>query len=170
MPRTIVQALAFALGFWLALQVSPGTVKLARARGAAPAEAQLEASLLQAVNATRARHHMVPLRREPGLDAVARAHAADMARRGYLSHQSPEGTNPLDRLRSAGEDGFTLAAENIGRTSEAAPNRRILESWLASEDHRRNLLASAFNATGLAVIRAPDGALIYTQVYVTYPR
>ncbi len=167
MPRTLGQALAFLLGLWLALALSP-----LRADGAevAPPEAELELTLLDAVNATRAEHHLIPLRRHPALDAVARAHAADMVRRNYLSHHSPEGHDAIARLEGDGVEGFTLAAENIGRTNESPPNQRILESWLASPTHRVNLLTAAFNSTGLGIVRTPDGSLVYTQLYVTYPR
>ncbi len=166
MPRTIGQGLAFLLGLWLALAASP-----LRVQGATGGDPQtLESALLDLVNATRAEHHLIPLRRHPALDAVARAHAADMARRDYLSHHNPEGADAVGRLHGDGIGGFTLAAENIGRTTEAPPNRRILESWLASPTHRVNLLSAAFNTTGIGIVQASNGALIYTQVYVTYPR
>jgi hypothetical protein len=104
--------------------------------------------------ATRAEHHLIPLKRHPALDAVARAHASDMARRNYLSHDNPEGANAVGRLHADGVEGFTLAAENIGRTNESPPNGRILESWMASPTHRVNLLTAAFNTTGLGIVRA----------------
>ena len=170
MPRTLGQAFGFLFGLWIALQLSPLCVRVASADASRPTHPELEAALHQAVNATRQVHHLIPLRRSAELDRVARAHAADMARSGYLSHQNRTGENPVDRLQRGGLDGFTLAAENVGRTNEAPPNHHILQSWLASEVHRRNLLAAAFNATGLGIARAPDGALVYAQVYVTYPR
>lgn len=167
MPRTLGQALGFLLGFWIALQLSP--LQVAAAREPAPHGA-LEAALHEAINAARAGRHLVALRRLPDLDAVARAHAEDMARRGYLAHENPSGANPLERLLQTGLEGFTLAAENVGRTTERPPNERILDSWLASEVHRRNLLMPAFNATGLAIAAGPDGSLVYAQIYVSYPR
>jgi len=170
-PRTLGQAVGFLLGLWIALQLSPFCVRVAAAGEEAPAEhPSLEDALHEAVNATRAEHDLIPLRRDPELDRVARAHASDMARQGYLSHENRSGANPLDRLFRGGLQGFTLAAENVGRTNEAPPNHHILASWLASEVHRRNLLAAAFNATGLGIASAPGGALVYAQVYVTYPR
>jgi len=168
-PRTPLQALAFLAGFAAALWLSPLFVSHARAQTASEV-ARLEVELHAAVNALRERHHLVPLARDPALDAVARAHSEDMARRGYLRHESPEGASPVDRLEAAGVAGFTLAAENAGRTSEAAPQRRILEEWLRSASHRPNLFAPAFNATGVGVARAPDGSLVFTQLYVTWPR
>jgi uncharacterized protein YkwD len=87
-----------------------------------------------------------------------------------VAHESPEGANAVDRLGQARIEGFTLAAENIGATSHGQPNREIVQGWLHSTVHRRNLLAPAFNATGIGIARSPDGSLLYTQVYVTYPR
>ena len=132
--------------------------------------AQLEAHFYQQVNAVRRERHLLELQRLPEIDRVARAHSQDMARRRYLSHVTPEGRNPVDRLRSGGVSGFTLAAENAGLTSRGDPNREILQGWLHSEDHRRNLYAPPFNATGIGVAQAADGTFYYTQLYVTLPR
>jgi uncharacterized protein YkwD len=164
-PRNLVQALAFLLGFWLAMLVWPF-----EGRADDGAYASLEAELHAAVNAERAARHLIALERRPELDRVARAHSADMAGRAYLAHVSPEGLNPVDRLERGGIDGFSLAAENAGATSEAGPTRRIFEGWLASPVHRQNLHAPPFNATGIGIARSSDGTFYYTQVYVTYPR
>jgi uncharacterized protein YkwD len=171
MPRTFLQGAAFLLGLGIAFLLSPMTLEIARADGAGDASfAELEARLLDEVNAVRARHHLIPLQRTPELDRVARAHSADMARRNYLSHDSPEGANPVDRIARGGVAGFTLAAENLGKTNRPDPNREILQSWLNSPEHRRNLLSPPFNTTGIGIARAADGSLLFTQVYVTYPR
>jgi len=171
MPRTPLQAAAFLLGFGLALLLSPLRIELARAfDDHASALAELEASLLEEVNAVRAQHHLIPLQRSPALDAVARRHSDDMARRGYLSHETPEGRNPVDRIFEAGVEGFTLAAENLGKTNRGDPNREIVQSWLRSPDHRRNLLTPPFNTTGIGIARAADGSLLYTQIYITIPK
>lgn len=169
MPRTFVQGIAFLIGFWIALAVSPLRVDIARADDAGPF-ADLEAGLLVDINAVRKQHHLIPLRRSTDLDAVAREHSRDMAHRNYMSHHSPEGANPVDRITRSGVSGFTLAAENLGKTNRREPNREIVQNWLASPDHRRNLLTPPFNATGIGIVRAADGSLIYTQVYVTYPQ
>ena len=171
MPRTPTQAVAFLLGFWIALWLSPLTVRVAHA-GTEPEGSfvALESGLHEAVNRERAQHHRIPLIRLPELDALARAHSTDMARRTYFSHESPEGANPLDRIQGAGVEGISLAAENLGRTDRSDPTRSIVRGWLESPEHRRNLLAPPFNATGVGIARAADGALLYTQVYVTYPR
>jgi len=166
MPRTLGQAVGFLLGLAIALWLSPFG-----ARAAAETDlAQLESALLEQVNAVRTERHLVPLHRSEHLDAVARAHSLDMAARHYVAHQSPEGANALTRLEQARVSGFSLAAENIGATNRSGANQEIVSSWLASTIHRNNLLAPVFNTTGIGIARAPDGRLIYTQLYVTYPR
>ncbi len=167
MFRTPAQALGFLLGFWLALWLSPFGGNVVHAE---PQLGQLETRLHAAVNAERERRNLVTLQRLDALDNVARAHSAYMAERGYLAHTSPEGKVPLDRIESGAIPGYTLAAENLGITDRSHPNREILESWLASAVHRRTLLAPPAPATGVGISRARDGSLIYTQVYVTYPR
>jgi uncharacterized protein YkwD len=176
LPNTLGRALCFLLGFWLALAVVGPLVHPRTARGDTGAVqgdvalSRLEADLHEAVNRTRAEHHLIQLQRLPLLDQVARGHSQDMAARRYLSHESPEGANPVHRLQRAGVDGFTLAAENAGVTSRPDPNREIVTGWLLSPVHRVNLLAPPFNATGIGIARADDGSLYYTQVYVTFPR
>jgi uncharacterized protein YkwD len=169
MPRTPAQAVGFLLGFWLAIALSPLMVKTAAGEEPASLSA-LEAQLYDEVNRIRDERHLIRLERLGDLDRVALAHSRDMAKRGFFSHHSPEGASPLDRLQDAGIVGMRLAAENLGKTSEENPSLRIVEHWLDSADHRRNLHAPAFNLTGIGVVRDATGALLYTQVYVSVPR
>jgi uncharacterized protein YkwD len=166
--------LGFAVGIWIFLPLAapPAFCDDAPSARAVPdAElARLEAELAEAVNRYRADHHRIALARRGDLDAVARGHSADMAARRYLSHQSPEGKSWVDRLAAARIEGFAMAGENVGFTSRGAPNDEILQGWIGSTVHRDNLLAPAYNATGLGIARAADGALYYTQVYLNFPR
>ena len=168
MPRNLPQAIAFLLGFWIALLLSPFTTRAAG--GDEAPYAALENELYRAVNVERAARHLTALARRPDLDQVARAHSADMASRSYLSHVTPEGVDPVGRLERGGVDGFSLAGENAGQTSKADPGPEILRSWLASPAHRENLHAPPWNATGIGVARAADGTYFVTQLYLTFPR
>lgn len=169
-PRTCGRRLRLVLGLAV---VAFGPLAVAPATCAeAPRDANLqglEAELHRAVNALRARQGLIPLRRDPALDEIARAHSTDMSARRYLAHETPEGANPVHRLQRAGVEGFALAGENVGLTSRSQPNREILDGWLLSREHRVNLLAPAFNATGIGIARASNGTLYYTQLYVTFP-
>jgi uncharacterized protein YkwD len=168
MPRTLAQGLAFLLGFACALWLGPARISTEPLSD--PEATRLEELLLEQVNGVRAQWHLVPLARMSAVDDVARGHSGDMAARGYLAHESPEGHNAIDRLARGRVDGFSLAAENIGQTSKPTPASEIVAAWLRSPVHRTNLLAPAFNATGIGVARARDGSWIATQLYLTYPR
>jgi uncharacterized protein YkwD len=170
--------LGFALGLWIFLPLAApaafsADAPAARAPGPAggdPELARLEEDLVDAVNRFRAEHHKIPLARRPDLDRVARGHSDDMATRGYLSHETPEGRNWVDRLAAGHVEGFAMAGENVGLTNKADPNREILEGWIHSPVHRENLLAGAFNATGVGIARSGDGTFYYTQLYLNFPR
>ncbi|MBW2267507.1 MAG: CAP domain-containing protein [Deltaproteobacteria bacterium] len=170
MPRTLGQGMAFLLGFAAALIMSPLSIRVASADAPDSTDAVVEARLHAAVNAERARLHLIPLERVPELDAVARAHSRDMAGRGYLAHVNPEGLSPLDRIQSAGIDGFTLAAENAGLTDDGEPSAEILRNWIASPVHADNLYAPPFNHTGIGIARSANGTWYVTQLYLTVAR
>ena len=169
MPRNLVQAFAFLFGFWFALWLSPLSVQATEDASRAPFT-ELESTLHDRVNQVRASRNLITLERNAELDAVARAHSLDMARRGYLAHDSPEGASPLNRLEAGSLEGFTLAAENIGSTDRANPSQEIVTHWIQSPIHRQNLYAPPFNTTGIGIARNAAGTLIYTQLYLTYPR
>ena len=168
MPRTPIQGLAFLLGFAIALWLAPRAVQTEPLSD--PEASRLEAQLYEQVNAVRAQYHLLALARQPEIDGVARAHSGDMAARGYMAHESPEGANPLDRLARGHVDGFSMAAENIGMTNKQTPAAEIVAAWMHSPVHRVNLLAPAFNTTGIGVARGHDGSWIATQLYLSYPR
>lgn len=169
MPRTPLQAVVFLIALWATLVVLAPLVRAA-GDGPDPALAALEDALHDAVNEIRVREGLIPLRRDPAVDRVARAHSRDMVARRYFAHETPEGLTPPDRLARGGVDGISLAGENVGLTSRGDPNREIVTGWLASPVHRQNLLAPVFNHTGIGIARAADGTLYYTQLYVTVPR
>jgi uncharacterized protein YkwD len=169
MPRTLLDAFGFLGGFWLALALLL-PIGAPWAAAADPGLALLESRLHLAVNDFRREQHLVTLERLPELDAVARAHSEDMVRRGFFSHESPEGYTWVERLGHAGVSGFRMAGENVGQTNRADPNREILEGWKQSPAHRENLMSRPMNATGIGIARAADGRLFYTQLYLNVPR
>ena len=169
MPRTPRQGLFFLLGLWLAL-IGVDPLGAPWAFAADPELAHLESQLHRAVNRFRRSQRLIPLERRAELDAVARRHSEDMARRHYFSHRSPEGANWVDRLEQGGIHGFALAGENLAMTRQSDPVRRVLEGWERSPAHRRNLRTRPYNATGVGIARASDGSLYMTQLYLSFPR
>jgi uncharacterized protein YkwD len=108
------------------------------------------------LNAERTRRGLRRLRDEPALRRSAQAYAADMARRDFFSHTSPDGGDLLDRLRRPRRylDGARSwrVGENLAWGAEAdATPRRIVAAWMASPGHRANVLAAGFRESGLGV-------------------
>jgi hypothetical protein len=72
----------------------------------------------------------------PTAASIAQAHSRDMFERRYFAHDSPEGVTVADRLRQGGIV-FRRAAENLGVGQVDAEH--VLDLWLHSDVHRRNL-------------------------------
>src|SRR5262249_9388071 len=78
-----------------------------------------------------------PLALDPSLTLAARAHAQDMATRGFFAHINPDGLDPTGRAVMQGYPG--QAGENIAAgyaDTDAAHN-----AWLDSVTHRKNDLS-----------------------------
>lgn len=114
-----------------------------------------------AINLARREAGVPPLRLDPDLSELARAHCEDMARRGYFSHVSPEGRTPFDRLTGAGVP-WRAAAENLAldRDPESAH-----EALMASPNHRRNILDPRFRRVGIGIVRTGHGGVLVGQLF-----
>lgn len=140
------------------------------------------------VNEERARHGLTTLAWDAKLARIAGQHSRDMARRDYLSHDSPEGQDFDARYRQAG---YTCAirvgnvvhagAENIalGRlynsmrivngvaaydwNSAQQIARKAVDGWMDSRGHRRNILAPHWRREGIGVEIHPDNKVYVTQ-------
>ena len=105
--------------------------------------------ILLLVNRERQKNGLPPLACDGELSAIAEGHAADMARRGYFSHTSPEGKDPFDRLREAGIT-YRLAGENISWNTEGT--RSVVRLWMGSPRHKQNILGD-FTKAGVGSYR-----------------
>ncbi len=112
--------------------------------------------VLRALNTERAMSRVRPLALDRALSAVAQAHAADMARRGFFSHVTPEGVDPFARMRR-GHCAFRFAGENIGLAGD--PYRAHAVIW-NDPAHRRLVLERNFARVGIGVARARLGTIL----------
>lgn len=92
-----------------------------------------------------------PIAYNADLAAVARAHAADMAARGYFSHTSPEGVSSGARAATVGIPACGIG-ENIAMGQVTSDE--VFKGWMASGSHRRNMLNPRMASYGLG--RAGD--------------
>lgn len=127
-----------------------------------------EADIIKQVNDERARRGLKPLKFSPRLAVVARGHSYDMAIRHYRGHNSPEGSTPTDRVRGVGVE-CKAVGENIyvdDYHQLESLGERTLKGWLASPEHRTNLLSPDFQETGIGIARSNDGLTYVTQDFV----
>jgi len=122
------------------------------------------AAMLSWINADRAADGRPPLAPDRRLDAVADAHARDMAAHRFFSHTSPSTGAPADRAAAAGVT-FRLLAENIALNQSV---RAAHEALMRSPGHRANLLNGSLRRVGIGLVRGVDGVYV-TQLFATYP-
>lgn len=117
------------------------------------------AEVLALVNGERAKAGCAAVHLDDRLTAAARAHSTDMADHGYFSHTSRDGRTFVDRVRA---QGYTAArSENIaaGQATPAA----VMQGWMNSDGHRRNILDCSAKAMGLASARGGSYGIYWTQ-------
>ena len=119
----------------------------------------LEARMLAMVNEERAKQGLQPLKADPELAVVARAHSKDMFARGYFSHVTPEGKTPSDRIRAGGVK-FLTAGENLalGQTLNICH-----QGLMDSPGHRANILEPAYGRLGIGILDGGIYGLMITQ-------
>jgi uncharacterized protein YkwD len=119
-----------------------------------------EQKILDLTNAERKKKDLPPLKADPVLCEVARAHSANMAKQGAMKHDL-DGKSPYDRIKAAGYR-YAVAGENLAK-GDANPDD-VMEAWMDSKDHRENILEPRYTEIGLGLAR--DGQdIYYTQVF-----
>jgi uncharacterized protein YkwD len=111
--------------------------------------------VLDLLNRERAAHGLPQLRADPRLARAARAHSADMVRRHYFDHASPEGEHSVGRVRRTGwlegrrhwSIGENLAW-GIGKRGTPAATVR---AWMRSPAHHRVVLGRMYRHVGIGV-------------------
>jgi uncharacterized protein YkwD len=136
--------MSFRKHIYTVLAVGFSIFVLAPAAGAA----SKATTLLRAVNHTRAVHGLRALRIDVRLVRAARSHSQEMLRGEYFAHGDFHG-----RMVAFHVQGPT-AGENLawGNGQYATPATVIAE-WLASPEHRANLLRPGWTRIGIGLAR-----------------
>lgn len=119
--------------------------------------------VLRLVNIERANNNLSPLTLDSALSKVALSHSKDMHDSGYFSHTNLSGQSPFDRLKNAGIT-YRAAGENIaaGQTTPSS----VVNSWMNSDGHRKNILSSSYTKMGLGYYYGSKGYKHYwTQIF-----
>jgi uncharacterized protein YkwD len=124
------------------------------------------------------RHKLAPEAKPLALDSelvgVAREKSADMAANRYLAHAAPGGqtvaTMMMDKDASfQGLLGENIAAQPFRKVYGIDVDtyaRRIVDTWLASREHRDNLAYAAYDRTGVGASVA-NNTIYVTELFAT---
>lgn len=123
-----------------------------------------ERSLRSCANAERAAAGLPALRTSPALGRAARAHARDMARRGYFDHTSPAGRGPGARVAARTSAFRRGVGENIA-AGASWTTRRTCREWMASPGHRGQILDRSFTHVGAGYARGGRMGRYMVQVF-----
>lgn len=153
----------------LALIVVAFAVPTASAKNRATLDS-FETSVMQKLNATRAEHGLAPLRLSVRLTTAASAHSVEMADDGYFDHSSHDGTPFWKRVGQwygASGYGFWSVGENLLWSSPNLTSGRAIAMWMASPEHRANILNAQWREIGIAAVHVPAGPGVYRGLPVT---
>jgi uncharacterized protein YkwD len=150
----------------LACLTATALLALPGAAGAA-GRTSSESSLLQAINRVRAAHHLHALRYEPTLARAARAHSAEMLRDDTFAHGAFS-----SRMIRFGVHGPFVGENLAWGTGSYGSAAGIVGAWLASPEHRANLLRPGFRRIGLGELTGSflgvRGANVVTADFAGY--
>lgn len=135
----------------------------------APFRADLAITVLNLVNETRVAAGLVPLMPHDTLQGIARTYGQQLFARGMLSHVSPDGKTPRDRVLDAGVR-VRVVGENLAYADDVEAAHGAL---MASAPHRANILYPGYRLIGVAVLDGgTDGIIIvedFTDDSVFFP-
>lgn len=100
------------------------------------------------------------------LSQAAAAKATDMFAKNYWAHFAPNGKSPWDFIHEAGYQ-YTYAGENLARGFGTAQD--TVNAWMASPDHRANMLSKNFTEVGFAVeqgnLTGDNGTILVVEMF-----
>lgn len=119
-------------------------------------------------NTVRLQSNLAPLVWDPELCRMARIHSENMVRRGFFSHETPDGLHLKDRAHAVGIAHFHVLGENIAYNQGFDdPGAFTVGRWMLSPGHRANILSPEFQQSAIGVFVAPDGTVYLTQEFIS---
>ena len=122
---------------------------------------QIQARMLESVNALRSAAGVQPLVLNSQLNDAAAIHSRDMARQQRPWHFGSDGSSPLDRARRAGYMG-QVRGQTISETYET--ELETLAAWMGQIDTRDVLLDPTARELGFSFYQEPNGKIWWTLV------
>jgi uncharacterized protein YkwD len=176
-PVATLCALAAAL-------LMPASAPAANAKAAAPYctyanlrptsadTAAVDAATLCLLNQMRAAYHLLPLRSNHELQAVATTQVSGMVRRDYFGDDSPSGQSPgalVEAIPYGAHAARLSTAQDLGwgTLSDATP-AGMVAAWMDSPPHREIILTAEFRDVGAGVAPSVPSVLGQGDSGATY--
>ncbi|MBV8080240.1 MAG: hypothetical protein JO186_07685 [Actinobacteria bacterium] len=134
--------------------LSPMQALSATTAGTTSSLASLRAGILVDLNNIRVSHGLVPLKLNAALSAAASQHTSEMLADGYFAHNSYDGTAFWKRIQTfypSAQYKYWSVGENLLWTGGPLDAQGALEMWMASPEHRANILTPNWRDIGIAV-------------------
>ncbi|MBM4301064.1 MAG: CAP domain-containing protein [Deltaproteobacteria bacterium] len=167
----MLAALLFLPSAWGQVRTTSGA--LSRSGGIRHPK-ELERRIFQLTNEARRKNGLPSLDSDNDLAVKARAKSDDMLTNNYFSHTSPEGKTLKDRFQEekpASIRNISRIGENIYMgakldysTDIKTQARLIVDGWMTSPGHRKNILDPRYNRMGVGVA-AKDKMCYATQIF-----
>lgn len=122
--------------------------------------------VLRLTNVTRSENGVHELKESFLLNAIAEERVKDMFEKQYFDHISPAGEKASDIARRIGYR-YKRLGENLGGGS-FLNNQKIIDGWMQSPGHRKNLMSKDYEEIGIAVMKGRlkgDDTWIAVQVF-----
>ncbi len=121
--------------------------------------------ILKLINNKRRSFYLPPLSPDAKLTAAARQRAIDIFRGQYFSHLTPEGKKFSQAIKDQ-QYSYRRAGENLALFLTSS--QTVVDAWLNSPSHRRNLLNLYYRHTGIVVARGyfqGQPAILVVQIF-----
>ncbi|MGN6470115.1 MAG: CAP domain-containing protein [Rhizobiaceae bacterium] len=143
-----------AAGFILSIVAGCGTVHETGPAAGVSSSAAPEIAQLRTENGA------APLKADPALEKAALQQAGYMARSGEMEHTTRFGRDFVSRMKKDNIHG--LRAENIAYG--AFDTSKVLDVWMHSPPHRKNMLDERIRRFGLAYVGDGNGRRYWAMV------
>ncbi|MEU4814847.1 MULTISPECIES: CAP domain-containing protein [Micromonospora] len=114
------------------------------------------------VNQERAKAGCKALTVNAKLNLAAQRHSQDQADHKKMDHTGSDGSQPWDRVKAAGYS-YRMVGENVAWNYQTPA--AVMEGWMNSEGHRKNILNCSYTQIGVGVARS--NGPYWTQVFAT---
>lgn len=124
--------------------------------------AKFQQEVVDLVNKERTSRGLKPVTFNTELSKVATLKSQDMIDKNYFDHNSPTYGSPFDMMKKFGIS-YKAAGENIAMGQKTP--QEVMNSWMKSSGHRKNILSPDFTELGVGV--ASNGSSLYwTQMFI----